>query len=277
LLLFFIALPASVEAKTPEPIPAVDLGILEQTDVLVPYMSTAQKLEYLNFEKALEEAESNLRSGRNLANTKPSSLDPNRDIKPSIERGKALVAQSKATIQTLQIELAQLLEAVDAERKQQQAVDLTKYDYALESTELEEAWTPYTRQLLESCWELGYETLFFDGVYIHESEGTRQADARIRNHVYDILVKIDGPTFSVTLPVNLQLKADTTGNDSGAFSYENAAIFKKDKKALLAFELITPKGSTSGLLSLRAIDLDGCFGLGNECLARKCRDERRSP
>ena len=43
---------------------------------------------------------------------------------------------------------------------------------------------------------------------------------------------------------------------SQIFSYENEVIFEKDKKALLAIELIRPEGSSSGLLSLRAIDLD---------------------
>lgn len=256
LLLIAIALPLTARARPSTPIEAVDLRILEQADALVPYMSAAQKIEYLKLERALEEAQSSLRSGQHLANSKPSSFDPDRDLKPAIEQGKALIAESKAATQSLQTQLVRLFEAVDARKKQKLAVDLTKYDYTLESSSFEEAWPHYARQLLQSCWALGYETLFFDSVFIHDSNGTRKADAEIRNLVYDVLVQIDGSTFSVTVPVDFHLEAETDGKGSRVFSYENAAIFKKDRKALLALELIIPEGSASGLLSLRAIDLD---------------------
>jgi hypothetical protein len=112
------------------------------------------------------------------------------------------------------------------------------------------------QQLLEKCWELGYEILFFDGVFIQDNKGTHPANAQLRNDFYDTLTKIDATTFSVTIPVDFHLKAGTIGNSSQIFSYENEVIFEKDKKALLAIELIRPDGSSSGLLSLRAIDLD---------------------
>jgi hypothetical protein len=256
ILLLAIALPLCARARSPKPIDAVDLSILEQPDSLIPYMSATQKLEYLNLERAMEAAQSGLRSGQHLANTKPSPLAPDRDIKPTVERGKALIAQSEAAILRLRLELVQLLEAVDSQKERQEAVDLKKYDYTLESSDFEQAWPHYARQLLESCWALGYETLFFDGVYIHDSEGTRQTDAHIRNRVYDVFVEIDGTTFSVTIPVDFRLKAETTGKGSAIFNYENAPIFKNDKKALLALELIVPGDSATGLLSLRAIDLN---------------------
>ena len=101
--------------------------------------------------------------------------------------------------------------------------------------------------------------MFFDGVFTQDSEGTHRTDAKLRNDFYNTLTKIDSKAFSVTIPVDFKLKSDTLGKSSQTFSYGNAAIFEEDKKALLVIELIRPKGSSSGLLSLRAIDLETQF------------------
>jgi len=116
--------------------------------------------------------------------------------------------------------------------------------------------TTRCQQLLERCWQLGYETLFFDGVFTQDTEGTHRTNAKLRNDFYNTLTKIDGTTFSVTIPIDFKLKSGTLDKSSQIFSYENEAIFAQDKKALLAIELIRPDGSSSGLLSLRAIDLE---------------------
>jgi hypothetical protein len=115
------------------------------------------------------------------------------------------------------------------------------------------------QQLLERCWQLDYETLFFDGVFTQDSEGTHRTDAKLRNDFYNTLTKIDSNAYSVTIPVDFKLKSGTLNKSSQIFSYGNEAIFEDDKKALLVIELIRPKGSSSGLLSLRAIDLETQF------------------
>lgn len=255
LLLALIILPLCADAKRPAKQEPLDLSILEQRDVLMPYMSAQQRIAYFKIARTLEEAQSELRSGEYLANSKPTALDPDRDLKPLIERGKQMIAQAEATMRDSQAAMVQLLKQVQSQKEQQQAVDLTKYDYTLESATLEAALATHTRELMEACWALGYETLFFDGFFIRDGAGLRHAESGLRNQTYDALVKIDGANFSLTLPADFQLKPGTRGNSRQIFSYENAAIFENDKKALLVFELIDPEGSATGLLSLRAVDL----------------------
>jgi hypothetical protein len=93
-------------------------------------------------------------------------------------------------------------------------------------------------------------------VFSQDCEGTHRTDSKLRNDFYDKLTTIDGTTFSVNIPVNFSLIEEELGKSSQIFSYENEALFEQDKKALLAIELIRPEGSSSGLLSLRAIDLE---------------------
>ncbi|MGZ0706942.1 hypothetical protein ACWPKO_01225 [Coraliomargarita sp. W4R53] len=219
-------------------------------------MTTTQRVEYLRLKRTIEDAESDLKSGHYLANTKASSLAPNRDIKPKIERGKKMIERAQLKIATTQEELARLLILIEKQQTQQNSMDQTRFDYTLESANYEEAITTLSKQLLETCWGRGYQTLFFDGIFLQDNEGTQSASPELRNSTYDALVKADGTTFSVTTPVGFKLKSDTHGNGNDIFSYENAAIFKDDKKALLAIELILPTGSSTGLLSLQAIDLE---------------------
>ena len=255
LLIVVTIIPALTQAASSGKNESVDLSILEQSDALLPKMTTAQRVEYLRLKRAIEDAESDLKSGHYLANTKASSLAPNRDIRPTIERGKKMIKRAQLEIAATQKELVELLSLTEKQQAELNSMAQMRYDYTLESTDYEQAITTLSKQLLESSWALGYQTLFFDGIFVQDSAGTKSASPELRNSTYDALVKADGTTFSVTTPVNFKLKSDTDGNGSDIFSYENAAIFKDDKKALLAIELILPTDSSTGLLSLQAIDL----------------------
>ncbi len=234
----------------------LDLGILEESAELAPFMTNTQKLRFARFQSAITEARADLRSGQTMVDAKPSSLNPDRDLKPMIARGEQIVAESEATIYENQAAMIALLKIVQTQREAQTAIDLTRYNYDLPTATLEEALNTYARALLEECWGRGYETLFFDGVYTSDASGTAPASADIRNQTYDALIKIDGTTFSVTAPVDFRLKADASGNEANPFEYDNASIFKDDKKALLALEIIMPEASSTALLALRAIDLN---------------------
>ena len=235
---------------------AIDISIIEQSDTLIPYMTASQRIQFLKLEAAIEDAKSSRRSGQYLAETKASTFDPDRDIKSIVNRGEQMIEGADLSIRTNQKVLVSLLTEVDAEKALKESIDEARFDYVLESSTFEEAMATQCQQLLEKCWGLGYEVLFFDGVFIQDNEGTHPTDVQLRNDFYDTLTKIDGTTFSVTIPVDFHLKAGTIGKSRQIFSYENEVIFEKDKKALLAIELIRPKGSSSGLLSLRAIDLE---------------------
>ena len=234
---------------------SVDLNILKQADTLEPFMTVAQKIAYAKLEAEIDSARSDLRSGKHLANTKASSFDPNRDLKPIIDRGKKLVLESEAMINTKQIEMAQYLSNISEQRSREQAADLTKYDYKLVSSDLNSALINHSHILLDACWKLGYETLFFHTAFIRNLEETQQVSEPIRNLAYDALTQADGSRFSVRIPMNFELNYEKVGEGTDIFSYENSDLFEDEKKALLAIELTVPKGSSTGLLSMHAIDL----------------------
>ena len=238
---------------------AIDLSIIEKSDALISYMTASQRIQFLNLEAVIEDAQSNRRSGQYLAETRPSTFDPDKDIKAIVKRGKLMVESANLSIRTNQKSLVALLTTLDAQKAAKETNDEARFDYVLESSTFEEAMATLCQQLLERCWQLDYETLFFDGVFTQDSEGTHRTDAKLRNDFYNTLTKIDSNAFSVTIPVDFKLKSDTLGKSNQIFSYGNEAIFEDDKKALLVIELIRPKGSSSGLLSLRAIDLETQF------------------
>ena len=255
LFLIVIALSANLQAQSSNNDQAVDLSILSRSEALVPYMTAEQKVQYARLESRINSAKSDLKSGHYMANAKPSRLDPDRDLKPTIERGKRIMARAQVKLENAQKGLAELIAQVEEQEAQQNAIDLIRFDYTLDSASYDKAINSLSKAILNDCWELGYETLFFDGIYIQDHTGTTRAGAELRNSTYDTLIKADGTKFSVTIPVDLKLKANIEDAGSDIFSYENAAIFEDDKKALLVIELILPEGSSTGLLSLRAIDL----------------------
>ena len=234
---------------------SVDLDILKQADTLVPYMTAEQKMYYLALEAELDSARSNLRSGKHLANTKASRINPDRDPKPIIDRGMKLVLESQAIINTKRVEIAQHLLDIREKKAQKQAADITRYDYSLVSSDLDSALANHSRKLLDTCWKLGYETLFFHTAFLNDLTLTQEASEPIRNRAYRALTQADGSRFSVSIPMNLVLNHGRIGEGTEIFSYENSDLFEGEKKALLAIELIIPKGSSTGLLSMRAIDL----------------------
>ena len=258
LLTTIIFLPFLASAKASKEA-AIDLSIIDKSDALISYMTASQRVQFLDLEAMIEDAQSNRRSGQYLAETRPSTFDPDKDIKAIVKRGKLMVESANLSIRTNQKSLVTLLTTVDAQKAAKETNDEARFDYVLESSTFEEAMATRCQQLLERCWQLDYETLFFDGVFTQDSEGTHRTDAKLRNDFYNTLTKIDSNAFSVTIPVDFKLKSDTLGKSSQIFSYGNEAIFEDDKKALLVIELIRPKGSSSGLLSLRAIDLETQF------------------
>ena len=251
----FISLAVLVAFRAAASDTSVDLEILKEEDTLMPYMTPAQKMAYMKLEAELNSAKSNLRSGKHLVNTKPSSFDPNRDLKPIIDRGEKLVLESETTIKTKRLQMAQHLINIKRQKSLRQAADLTKYDYTLESFSLDSALANHSRSLLDTCWALGYETLFFHTAFVHDLTKTQQVSETIRSRAYDALTQADGPNFSVRIPMNFVLNNEGIGEGAEIFTYENSDLFEDEKKALLAVELVIPEGSSTGLLSMHAIDL----------------------
>ena len=66
----FLPFMASAKASKEE---ALDLSIIEQIDALMPYMTASQRIQFLNLEAAIADAQSNRRSGQYLVETRPVS------------------------------------------------------------------------------------------------------------------------------------------------------------------------------------------------------------
>lgn len=254
LLILLIAFPFSLSAAPAQSESEINLEILAQRDQLVPYMTQAQRISLLKLEATLESAESDFRTGQHLADTKPSSMDPDRNIQPTITRGEKLMESSQKVIEDTQIALAKLLSEADANRVEQQALSEQKYDYVLTTATLDEALAQEIKPLMEACWDQGYTTLFYNKVFLQDATGTRSAKEELKSKIYDLLAEADGTRFSLTVPIDFKLKTDSDGSAPAIFSFENEGIFESDKKALIIPELILPDASSTGLLALKALD-----------------------
>ena len=225
-IVIFLPITASAEASKDK---AIDLSIIERSDALIPYMTTPQRIQFLKLEAAMGDAKSKRRSGQYLAETKPSTFDPDRNIKSIVSRGEQMIESADLSILTIQKEFVSLLTTVDAQRAEKETTAEARFDYVLKSSSFQEAMATECQQLLEKCWELGYEALFFDGVFTQDSEGTHRADAQLRNDFTTHSPK--SMKHSVTIPVDFA-QNQMLGQSTQIFSYENEAIFEQDKKAL---------------------------------------------
>lgn len=247
-------MPLTTEAARNQEEP-LDLAILERQDELTLQMNRGQRLQLVQIEEVLSEARSELRSGQFMINAKPSPMNPDRDLKAIQERGKRRVAEAEATIRENQKALAELLQSVEEAVSASRASIDAGFELNLTTLPYSEALETACRAVMEASWEEKYEALFFHEPFIRDSDGIRIAGPDFRNEIYDMLVDIDGTNFTLTLPADFKLKADTLGDNDAVFAYENASSFERDKKALLVVEMIIPEDSSTGLISVRAIDL----------------------
>ncbi len=234
---------------------ALDLTILERQGELTLQMDPAQRLQLLRIEEAIREARSDLRSARFMIEAKPSTMQPDRDVKAIQAEGTQIAAQAEASLYENQKALVELLNAVDEGTRGNRPTDQTVFAVELETLGYAEALELACRKIMDASWEKGYEALFFHEVFMHTPDGLRAGGSALRNAAYDTLVAIDGMNFTLTLPVNFKLKAETAGDEVSGFEFENSDAFERRKKALLAIEFIAPEKSSSGLLSVRAIDM----------------------
>ena len=133
----FLPIVASAKASKEK---AIDISIIEQSDTLIPYMTTSQRVQFLKLEAAIEDAKSKRRSGQYLAETKPSTFDPNRDVKSIVDRGEKMIESADLSIWTNQKNLVSLLNSVDAQRAVKKIIEEARFDYVLESSTFDEAW-----------------------------------------------------------------------------------------------------------------------------------------
>ena len=234
----FFFLPADTSAVEKES--QVDRErLFSKSDQLLDFMSAQQRLEYARAESLVENGHSDLRRGQFFIDRKPSAFNPNEDLGPIKKQGEALVASGRAKIESGENKIFDLL--VQAERVEllNRKPDKESYESSIiASPSYETALEETAKALLDSCWEKGYNRIFYDRVYHVNDEGAKIAELEVRNKTYDILIRVDGTRFSVVMPVDLEL--DITGREgSFQFSFEDSESFASERIAVLSIQEFT--------------------------------------
>ena len=254
IFLLLCALPLSSQAASTKEVP-LDLSIIAQSDALRPYMTQQQRVDYIEAAQLIKQAESDIRSGENLQTQRPSTLNPDKDLKPIHERGEQLVKEGQAKVRSAQQQMIELLTAVQDQQINNQAVAAKKYNFELIEQTYPIAIEQAAIQTLENCRNSGYTNIFYDGLQIITATQNSKAAPKVHNATYDTFIQADGTRFSVKVPLSLKLVKDETTADY-TFQYDNESVFEGEKVALLAIEVITPGTGSEALLSVRALDLD---------------------
>ena len=254
IFLLLCALPLLSQAASTKEAP-LDLSIIAQSDALRPYMTQQQRVDYIEAAQLIKQAESDIRSGENLQTQRPSTLNPDKDLKPIHERGEQLVKEGQAKVRSAQQQMIELLTAVQDQQINNQAVAAKKYNFELIEQTYPIAIEQAAIQTLENCRNSGYTNIFYDGLQIITATQNSKAAPKVHNATYDTFIQADGTQFSVKVPLSLKLVKDETTADY-TFQYDNESVFEGEKVALLAIEVITPGTGSEALLSVRALDLD---------------------
>ena len=252
--LLFCALPLSSQAASTKEAP-LDLSIIAQSDALRPYMTQQQRVDYFEAAQLIKQGESNIRSGENLQAQKPSTLNPDKDLKPLHQRGEQLVEEGQAKVHSAQQQMIELLTAVQARQITNQAIAAKKYNFELIEQTYPTALEQAAIRTLENCRNADYTNIFYDGLRIITAEQNSKSEPKVHNATYDTFIQADGTQFSVKVPLSLKLVKDETTADY-TFQYDNESVFEGQKVALLAIEVIAPGSGSEALLSVRAIDLN---------------------
>jgi hypothetical protein len=252
--LLLCALPLSSQAASTKEAP-LDLSIIAQSDALRPYMTQQQRVDYIEAAQLIKQGESDIRSGENLQAQRPSTLNPDKDLKPLHQRGEQLVEEGQAKVHSAQQQMIELLTAVQARQITNQAIAAKKYNFELIEQTYPTALEQAAIQTLENCRNADYTNIFYDGLRIITAEQNSKAEPKVHNATYDTFIQADGTQFSVKVPLSLTLVKDETTADY-TFQYDNESVFEGEKVALLAIEVIAPGSGSEALLSVRAIDLN---------------------
>jgi hypothetical protein len=254
IFLLLCALPLSSQAAPTKEAP-LDLSIIAQSDALRPYMTQQQRVNYIETAQLIKQGESDIRSGENLQTQRPSTLNPDKDLKPIHERGGQLVKEGQAKVRSAQQQMIELLTAVQARQTTNQAIAAEKYNFELIEQTYPIALQQAAIQTLETCRNAGYTNIFYDGLRIITAAQSSKAEPKVHNATYDTFIQADGTQFSVKVPLSLKLVKDQTTADY-TFQYDNESVFEGEKVALLAIEVIAPGTGSEALLSVRALDLN---------------------
>lgn len=239
--------------------PELDLSILEEREDLQRYMTASQRITFLDAERALEAAQSKIRSGTYLFERPPPKVIGANSESPqeTKQRGEEMIKEGKVEERAALAKLVAILEEIAVVRTERQAADATRLNAEPELVaDRNAAFSAAAETLLEYCWSAGYEQILFDGVFSKsEDAGLTAAEADLRNTVYDLFVKKDGTKFTVSVPMALRLAGEEDEETIGPFTFDNVQTYLGRPTALIALELF-PDDALGEILVARVIDLE---------------------
>ena len=260
-----------VSAKSSSTQSEVDFSIIERAVELSRYLSSSQRIQLIKIEEAIQRAEQKIRSGEYMQSRKPSSLNPDEDLKETHQRGKELIEEAQAERLSNQVRLVELLQIAEQQRLAQTKIIAQSYQIAaLDSMEYGTALQHAAEKVLKASWEAGYQHILYNGVHLVREGKSQPASTQINNQSYDILVALDGTRFTLSMPINLSYQL--TSAESSGFTYENASAFDGSKTALLAIEQIESSKSGDAVLAVRAIDIENFQLVSGQLVALKLSD-----
>lgn len=232
----------------------IDLSLIDQAPQLSRYLTTSQRIELLKIEEAILAAKKTVRSGKFMRDRKPSTLNPNEDVKAINARGERLIQAAENEIIEKRIELTQLLRKAEQRRNQEAQERAVHYAASLDQLEFSAAAEFTLNKVLVDAWAAGYDALLFDRIFSVQDGTSTAASTEIQNQIYKTLVSLDGTRFTIQKASNLRLSISTKGRPS--FTFDQQAPTSDSKAALLAIEQVRQTDSDKELLAVRAFDLE---------------------
>lgn len=233
---------------------SINYQIIERKDELRSHMNLQQRVALLAIEEKIEQAESDIKSGNYLLQSKPSALNPDRNMREVYERGEARIESGEAALLEARKELVVLLEACDALLQQKLTLAAEKFNTSLSTKTFSEA-LESAQEVLQATWEQGYRTIFFDELFLFSDSETKRLNSAQSEQAYNAFVRTDGDHRAIGAPSGLELSVPDNSNATAKFVYDNAKSYGEGKKALVAIEIITSEYEQA-LLSMRTIDLE---------------------
>jgi|GEM_PF-3110531 len=233
---------------------SINYQIIERKDELRSHMNLQQRVALLAIEEKIEQAESDIKSGNYLLQSKPSALNPDRNMREVYERGEARIESGEAALLEARKELVVLLEACDALLQQKLTLAAEKFNTSLSTKTFSEA-LESAQEVLQATWEQGYRTIFFDELFLFSDSETKRLNSAQSEQAYNAFVRTDGDHRAIGAPSGLELSVPDNSNATAKFVYDNAKSYGVGKKALVTIEIITSEYEQA-LLSMRTIDLE---------------------
>jgi hypothetical protein len=234
---------------------AADRALLERRAELLPMLSSAERNRMVQFEARIEEGQRMIRSSEAFMHTKPSTLNPNRDISADRRTGQQMRERGQAMIREGQQGILAIL------RDLQERIDsgtfvsphAMNYNLTIPAAPLKGTLPSTIAEVMEKTRQAGFERIFFDTVFAWKGDDFEASDT-LQHALYELLLDEDGDKLVLGRAFDpvLQAAEGAAGNARPELTFDNRGPISSAFIAAEAFQLAD--GST--YLSFRTLDLD---------------------